>query len=250
MAKRTSSGRKPKRKSTRKRKLTASRKTKSKSKLTSKAWFFTGPFLLALLIAFFAKLYRGVVLNYAYEISCKEPTPGDYASSMIYNAINLQHQIVENKSKKIELMKYLNDDVIWFRKSRKESSKFNIRIGSAYDKFCFAELPVYDIKDEMNRNFELRFVGKHRLRSPDSIYSVVEKYYCKIVNGKISSIYPIKINKLDEESFSRNNFFFNNLFLTVLVIAYALIMIGRFILSLPIDILKWIGDLFKKILPI
>ena len=241
-----------------KRKNQASKKsTKSKSKrkeqdLGIKVGMLKliGPLFLSLFIAYSANQYRGILLNWIHEYNCVEYNAGDFAAQIVYNAINLQHQIRENPNKEEELLKLLNDEVIWFRKSRTRVPKRKIRTYSKYDAFCFAEYPIYDIKDDYGQNYEMRFTGYHRLREIDSIMVKVEKYYCKLENGKISDIYSVPMNSLEKESFENTNHWYNRIFIYTFGISIVLIFIIKFIIGLPEGIHAWLKEIATKYLPL
>ena len=209
-----------------------------------------GPILLSFLIGFGIYIYRGKVLSNIYFVNCYKTEPGDFAPQLIYNAINLQHQIKENKNKKNELLKLLDDEVVWFRRSRKRVPKKKIRTYSIYDNFCFAEAPVFDVKDDFRQNYELRFIGFHRFRNIDSLYLTVEKYYCKVDSGKINEVYPIPMNSLERESYENMNFWYKYLFFISFSISLVVIILIRVVINLPQWAILWLKELLKKYLPI
>lgn len=238
----------PRKKSTTRKKSASRSSTKKKNELST-AGKYIGIILLSALITLFISQFRYEISNAIYKYDCVDVKAGDYPTQLVYNAINVHHQIRENPNKKEELLGYLSDRVIWFRKSRTETSKNKIRTFSIYDEFCFSEYPEFDNRDEMNNNYQMNFIGVHRYRNIDTVYSKAEKYYCEILDGKIKKLYPVPVNNLELESLGRVNSIYNYFSIYTFLFVLGVFLLINYLTYLPETFIRFIGDLFKRFIP-
>lgn len=234
-----------------KRKTSPSRKRSTAKKKTSGINIekYIGIVLLSVLLTLLASQFRYRITNTVYQYDCIEPKAGDYPAQLVHNAINIHHQIRENPNKKDELMEYLADRVIWFRRSRTETPKSRIRTFSAYDDFCYAEYPIYSDRDAMNNNYEMNFIGIHRYRLIDSLYSQVEKYYCEIQSGKISKLYSVPINNLEKDSYRRVNSLYQYFYAYIFGGSLLFFLVVNYVTTLPETLIRGVIDLVKRFIP-
>ncbi len=205
-----------------------------------------GIFIMATLLTLIGNLYRPFILKTTFSSQCVSPEPGDYGTRLIFDAINLNHQIKENPAKKEELKNMLNEELIWFRKSRIQK-KDEINFYSKYDEFCFLNSPKYDDKNDIDRNYQLRFIGCHKYRIFGEEMVKIENYFASISGGRIDKIYPISIGELDRESYNLTNWLFNNYYPAIFVFWLILFGVITYITNLPEYVFNFVTEILRKI---
>lgn len=245
--KRRSTNSRKKTSSTKSRKTkTSQRGRKKKQELSASARFklrIFGVIMFSVLLTLMSNLYRPFVLSTAVNCFCIEPKPAEFGARTVYDAINLNHQIAENPNKKDELLEYLADEVVWFRKGRWKD-KYDLRFSSRYDEFCFATAPEEDEGQGLDRNYQLRFTGYHKLRNPTDSLMAIEKYYAEIVEGRITQLYPIRGSELDKDSLQSINRIYR--YYIWYVLAFWLLVLGA--ISYAVTLPEHVFGSFRSVL--
>lgn len=226
------------------------RQVKANGNSSSIAIKITSVLVSSLLLATSIQLLRHEIVNLVFKSYSLPIPPGDYASQTVDKAVNLHHLLSENPNNEAKLLRLLSDEVIWFRKSKVAIPKEKIRKSSVYDKFYFGTRPDFSLEQEMDNNYQMTFVGFHRFRKPDSLFCKIEKYYCEIVHGKISQIYPVPIGAVDESKLNKINLLYRNFFPLVFLILLIIVSLIQAFVSLPEIILKALLDIARRFLPV
>lgn len=224
-----------------KRKPTQKKKTEPNPFAVKVVMVFIIALLAATLINIFLKNY---ILLLVFNSYCVQPEPGDQGARMIYDAINLHHQLEENPNKKEELLRYLSDEVAWYRDEVK--SKESIGLKSTYDSFCFSSQPIYDKRDDLDRNYQLRFTGFHRYRLKSKNLIKIESYYAEIVSGKITQLIPKEPNQLEGDSPIIINSLYNNFFMVILILSFIAILALTYTPLIPEFFWNFLKDIFYR----
>lgn len=251
MTKRKTNSKTNNRTSTRKRSSTRKRILNKKKETSEIGQKMLAIIIMAILLTSIGKLYRPFVLKSVYNYQCVSPQSGDYGTRLIFDAINLNHQIRENKSQKGKLLNMMNEKVIWFRKG-KIRRKTDLKLYSEYDEFCFLSTPTYDDKDDIDRNYQIRFIGCHKYREFGEEMVKIENYFAKISGGRIDEIYPIPISELDKESHNLTNIVFKYYYEITFIFWLILFGIVTYITNLPeyafnfvMEVLRKTGNVFR-----
>lgn len=207
-------------------------------------------FIISLLVSVLLLSLKYEIVNGVLNFYCESIHPGDYASETVSDAVNLHHLIRENPNNEAKLLELLSERVIWFRRSKTATPKERIRKYSSYDKFCFGTQPNFTLKNEMSNNYQMTFVGFHRFREPDSLFTKIENYYCEIENGRISQIYSVPIGATDHARVNKINLLYRYFFPLILVGVLIVVSIIHFLTSLPEAIFKTLFEFLKKFFPV
>lgn len=230
---------KPKKQTSRSRRA---RKSNSFSKFKEKV---IGVVIMSILLTSVGCFYRPFILTSLFSHYCVDPEPGDFGVRLVFDAININHKLKENPNNKEELLRLLDEEVIWFKKG-KIKNKYSIKFHSNYDEFCFAEKPIYDKRDDIDRNYEIRFIGLHKYRKLENELVEIENYYARIVNGKVTEIYPVPISDLDRESFRLANFVYKYYYITIFLAWLIILSLTTYIRSLPDYVFNFFRSILQK----
>lgn len=246
MIKRKTTGSRNKRSSSKRNKQTSrsrpTRKSNNFSKFKEKV---VGVIIMSILLTLIGGIYRPFILTSIFNCQCVDPEPGDFGVRLVFDAINLNHQLKENPNKKEELLRLLDEELVWFKKNRIQN-KYSIKFYSNYDEFCFAEKPIYDRRDDIDRNYEMRFIGLHKHRKLGNKLVEIENYFARIVNGKITELYPVSISDLDRESFRLVNFVYRYYYIAVFLTWLIILSLTTYITNLPDYVFNFFRSILQK----
>lgn len=207
------------------------------------------PFVVAIIVTAIVSFAKFEIIPSFFNPYCRSPIPGDTGGKIVYDAINFYHDVTENPSYKTRFLELVNDTVLWYRKPAK--NKANIRFKSVYDQYCFSKQPKYSDSDEVNRNYKFTVSGFHRYRDDETSRLIeIENLYVEIENGKIVTLIPSQLSRLEGKApkllNSLNAYFPFFLFAAIFIIVLAIFNISK----VPSELLTKIWELLLRILRI
>lgn len=226
-----------------------SSKNNRRNKISANEIQIAHPFIVSIIVTALVSFAKFEIILFFFSPHCKSPTPGDTGAKIVYDAINFYHSVTENPSYKARFLELVSDTVLWYRKPAK--IKANIHFKSVYDVYCFSESPKYSDSDEINRNYKFTVSGFHRYRDDETSKLVeIENLYVEIKNGKISTLIPSQLSRLEGKApnwlNSLNEYFPIFLFAPIFIIVFAIFNISK----VPSELLTKIWELLLRILRI
>ena len=163
-----------------------------------------------------------------------QPTQGDFAGTLIYEAINLQHSIRENPNNKEQLLQRLAEPVRWY--SPRERHHQDLKFWSDYDRFAFASELEFDRREFSENNYEVRFHGMYRYRKPKDKLVAFESGTAVIERGKITAL----------KTFNRENEYRQTWLNGVYRWYYGIAFLAAFVITLAFFALPWLPEMLAR----
>jgi hypothetical protein len=146
--------------------------------------------VVVILLTTSSAIFKNAILHFLFTVTSTQPTQGDFAGTLIYEAINLQHSIRENPNNKEQLLQRLAEPVRWY--SRQNWQHRELKFGSDYDRFAFVNELRFDKREFSENNYEVRFDGMYRYREPKDKLVAFESGTAVIERGRITALTSFK----------------------------------------------------------
>lgn len=190
--------------------------------------------LVTVLLTTILFIFKNTILHFLFTLVSTQPSQGDFAGTLIHEAINLQHSIMENPNNKEQLLQRLAEPVKWY--SPHELRHQDLKFGSKYDRFAFANELQFDRREFSENNYEVRFDGMYRYREPKDKLVAFESGTVVINRGKITAI----------KTFIRSNEYRHTWLNDVYGWYYGVAFLTAFVITLALFALPWLPEMLVR----